>query len=244
VKNAQSSTSAAPHDLFAATHWSVVLQARDHSADALAALCANYRAPLLRWLQVRSANHDAEDLVQGFFAHLLKRNFLVNVAPTKGRFRTFLLVSLKHYLRDELAKTSARKRGGGQFIASLQEETDGGGLRHDPAAPGDAPDVEFDKAWADAILANALRRLNTECAQAGHAALYSALEPALFADETASSYREVARNLGMSEGATKVAAHRLRTRLKFLIRAEVLGTIADQETLDDEIRYLVSLFGR
>ena len=245
MSDAGASTSAVVSGLFAATHWSVVLQARGKSADALAALCRHYRNPLLCWLRGRGTSpHDAEDLVQGFLAHLLQRDFLENVSPTRGRFRTFLLVSLKNYLRDEHRKDFAAKRGGGQKVESLQEITDEGKLRHEPQATDDSPDVEFDRAWADAVLANAVQQLTAECARSGHERLCAALEPVLFADETAGSYREIGEQLGMSEGAVKVAAHRLRVRLKNLIRAEVLQTVADERELDGELRYLIALQGR
>ncbi len=231
--------------LFTNTHWSVVLRARDQSGAALETLCQSYRRPLLVWLRSRAKSpSDADDLVQGFFAHLLKRNFLRNVSREKGKFRTFLLKSLKRYLRDEYDKESAIKRGGGRIPESL-EETDGMGTPvHQPAADGEAPDREYDRAWALTVLANALRQLELECARAGHEALCAALQPVMFADETASSYRQIGESLGMSEGSVKVAAHRIRTRLKGLIREEVLQTVADEAQLSQEIRYLINLFGR
>ncbi len=228
-----------------ATHWSVVLQARDASATALGTLCEGYRTPLLVWLRSRNyPDHDAEDLVQGFFAHLLKRDFLANVSPDKGRFRTFLLSSLKNFLCDQHDKAAAGKRGGGQTLDSLEATDEQGRPLHDPPAPGATPDLEYDRAWARTVLANALRRLHQECAGTGHAALCAAIEPVLFADETASPYRDIGEQLRMSEGAVRVAAHRIRARLRGLVRDEVVQTVARQEDWEQEVRYLVSLFAR
>jgi RNA polymerase sigma factor (sigma-70 family) len=231
--------------LFATTHWSVVLRAKDKSQAALGSLCQNYRQPLLIWLRSRGhAPADAEDLVQGFFAHLFKRDFLGNVAQEKGKFRTFLLSSFKNFLSDAYDKASAQKRGEGQIAASLQETDESGRVIHDPAAPGSAPDLEYDRAWARAVLANSLSRLEQECARTGHAALCSALQPVLFADETALPYKAIAAQLRMSTGALTVAAHRLRARLKGIIRDEVLQTVTGEQEWEEEVRYLISLFGR
>jgi RNA polymerase sigma factor (sigma-70 family) len=231
--------------LFNTTHWSVVLRAQDKSEADLALLCESYRAPLLLWLRRRGHDPpDAEDLVQGFFAHLLKQDFLRNVSAAKGRFRTFILTALKNYLFDQYSKHAAVKRGGGQAVESLQETTEDGGLKHDPAASGKAPDEEYDRAWAGTVLANAQRQLKQECAHSGHGALCAALEPSLFADETACSYQEIGEHLGMSEGAVKMGALRIRGRLKRLIREQVLQTVTDEKELEQELRYLISLFGR
>ena len=233
-----------PH-LFTTTHWSVVLGARDKSETALGKLFVCYRGPLLVWLRARfGAPPDAEDLVQGFFAHLLRRDFLANVSREKGRFRTFLLTSFKNYLHDQHDRGTAGKRGGGRRVESLQETDGQGQPMHDPAGPDSAPDLEYDRAWARTVLANAMRRLNEECARSGHAALCAALEPVMFVDETASSYRGIGESLGMSEGAVKIAAHRIRARLKGLVRGQILQTVASEQELEQEVRYLISLFSR
>lgn len=232
--------------LFTTTHWSVVRRAQDKSETALSTLFASYRSPLLTWLQLRARNYaplEPEDLVQGFCAHLLSRDFLANVRQEKGKFRTFLLTSLKRYAKDELQKERAKKRGGGQTPVSLQETDDHGQPLHDPAASDAAPDREFDLLWAQGLLANALRQLQTECARTGHAALCAALEPVMFADETAASHRAIGERLGMTEDAVRVAAHRIRARLRGIIRAEILQTVDNKEDLQDELRYLARLFG-
>ena len=124
-------------------------------------------------------------------------------------------------------------------------ETDSEGqLVHEPACRRPFADEEYDKAWAGTILANSLHRLEIECARTGHASLCHALEPVFYGDEDAGSYREIGERLGMAEGAVKVAAHRMRARLRGLIREAVMQTVENEEDLDGELRYLVDLFSR
>jgi RNA polymerase sigma-70 factor (ECF subfamily) len=234
-----------PPPLFDLTRWSIIRRARDESTVALNALFTQYRQPLLTHLRARGCGPDqAEDLVQGFCAHLLGRDFLANVAQGKGRFRTWLLNALQNYIRDEYAKQKTLKRGQGRVPASLDEAREDGTPLLDPAADTTPADREFDRAWAQSVLTNALNRLGRDCATTGHTALFQALEPVLFAEETSPSYREIAEQLAMTEGAVKVAAHRIRARLKGLIREEVLQTVANQKDWEEEVRYLISLFSR
>ncbi len=231
--------------LFAATQWSLVLRAQGKSEAALNSLCQHYRQPLIVWLRSRGNTlHDAEDLVQSLFASLLGRNFLGTVAKEKGRFRTFLLRCLKNHVADMRAKHSAARRGDGQPVESLELTFDGEDKIHDPADLKPSPDLEFDRAWAASLLANALRRLHEECARQGHAALCAELEPVMFCDDTASGYREIGNRLGMSEAAVKMAASRIRVRLKGLVRDEVLQTISNEQDWQGEVQYLMQLFGK
>ena len=231
--------------LFTNTHWSIVQRAQDKSEIALNSLFSSYRDPLLVWLRARNySHHDAEDLVQGFFASLLRHDFLKKLSREKGRFRSFLITSLKNYLNDVRDKANAGKRGGGHSPDSLQETDDQGQPLHDPASSSATPDVEFDRAWAQAVLAKSLRQLQSECARTGHAALAAALEPVMFADETAAPYREIGERLGMSENALSTAAHRLRTRLRGILRDEILQTVDNEADFQDELNYLRSLFGK
>ena len=234
-----------PSPLFALTRWSIIQRARDESTVALNALFTQYRQPLLTHLRARGCGEDqAEDLVQGFCAHLLGRDFLANVAREKGRFRTWLLNALQNYVRDQFARQNAVKRGEGRVPDSLDQTHEDGAPVLDPAADTASADREFDRAWAQSVLTNALNRLGQDCATTGHTALFQALEPVLFAEETSPSYREIAEQLAMTEGAVKVAALRIRARLKGLIREEVLQTVANQEDWEEEVRYLISLFSR
>lgn len=231
--------------LFEDTRWSIVLRARDKSESALGLLCDTYRQPLLTWLKIRGYGpHDSEDAIQGFFAHILGKAFLQNVAREKGAFRTFLLRCLKHYLHDEYHRRTAAKRGGTGVPVSLDETNDEGHPLHEPAGNDGAPDVEYDRAWAQTVLANALRQLETECAAQGHSALCAELEPVMFSDETASTYQQIAARLGMTEGAVKVAAHRIRSRMKGIVRDEIMQTVATAADWQDELRHLIQLFGK
>ncbi len=229
---------------FAPTQWTVVLEAKDDSTQALNSLCATYRAPLIALLCCRGEKtENAEDLVQGFLVHLFNNDGLKNVAREKGRFRTFLLTAFQNYIRDQHKWASAAKRGGGQSVASL-DETRTEGRPFEPAALDAGPDLAYDRAWAKAVLANALNRLETECQRTGHGALCEVLEPVLFRDDDAPAYSQVACELKMSEGAVKMAAHRIRQRLAALIRDEVKQTVATQADLQAELKYLQVLFGR
>jgi len=205
---AQHSEQAGP---FTATQWSLVLRARDKSETALEDLFGRYREPLLVWLRAQGYQPpDAEDLVHGFMQGLLRRDALSSVAPEKGRFRTFLLRCLKNHILDERDRDIAAKRGSGQAIESLDETDEEGQVLHDPASMVQAPDLEYDRAWAQSVLNNSFRRLEEECARQGRQALYAALEPVIFCDDTASAYREIGVKFGVSEGAVKMAASRMR----------------------------------
>jgi RNA polymerase sigma-70 factor (ECF subfamily) len=231
--------------LLSATRWSVVLSARDESTAALNALFTRYRRPLIVYL-CRSGRtpDDAEDLVHGLFEKLLRLEFLKSVDPQKGKFRTLLLTALQNYVHTEDAKQRALRRGGGQAPLSIHETDEDGKPPIDPPAPALGADVQFDKAWAKTVLDNSLRRLQEECARLGREALFCAVEPVLFGDQTAPKYAEIAAALDMQEGAVKVAIHRIRNRLKGIIREEVLETVPSEALLAEELGYLVGLFSR
>ena len=231
--------------LFEATRWSIVRRARDQSTVALNELFTQYRRPLLVYLRARGHAPDvAEELVQGFCADLLARPFLENVAPEGGRFRAFLLASLRNHLCDEYDKANAIKRGGGVPPDSLDRTNEHGQPVHAPPSPTRSADEEYDRSWAQTVLANALRRVSEEAAVTGHTALLKELEPVLFAEETSPSYRAIGERLGLSEGAVRTAAHRVRARIKGAVRDEILQTVDNQQDCQDEIRYLISLFSR
>ena len=211
----------------------------------LGELLETYCDPLLVWLKANNyTHHEAEHLVQGLFASLLRTDFLKQSSREQGSLRSFLLAALKNYVNDVRDKDSALKRGGGLAPDSLQKTDDQGQLLHDPEASAATPDVEYDRAWAQTVLAKSLRQLQTECARTGHAALFAALEPVMFADETAALYREIAGRLGMSEGAVTTAAHRIRARLRAILREEILQTVDNEADFQDELNYLRSLLGK
>lgn len=232
-----------PEALFGATQWPVVLRAKDGSVAGLNTLCTAYRAPLLVWLRHQGLDAaTAEDCVQGFFERLLRRDFLADVSPEHGRFRTFLLTSLRHHLSDLRKHRLREKRGTDRDAVSLDEIDYDGGRLHDAATSAAGPDLAYDRAWAEAVLANALERLGEECAWNGHQQLWALLEPVLFADADAPAYAQVGEALAMTEGAVKMAVRRIRLRLRTLIHEEVGKTVASEDEVPGEIAYLITLF--
>jgi len=235
---------AAGAGLFATTRWSVVLRAQDKSVAAFNTLCQTYSPALIKWLTIRGYKlEDAEDHIQGFVLHMLERDSLNNVAQAKGKFRTFLLQCLRNYLCDQRDKQTAEKRGSGKVIQSL-DETDDVGQKLLVPALNDGPDLECDRAWAQAVGTTVLCRLKDQFTQQGHSALWSELEPVMFKDNTASPYKEIGARLAIPEGRVKIAAHRLRKRFLKLFREEVKQTVGSQEDLEEEVRYLMELFAR
>jgi RNA polymerase sigma factor (sigma-70 family) len=228
--------------LFGPTLWSVVRRAKDDSRTALNTLCTLYRDPLVVFLRAKGyPRSDAEDLVQGLFQNLLRRDFLRNVSSTGGKFRTFLLNALDHHLHDEYDRGQARKRGGGKAPLSLDEVDEEGNLVHEPADQADPPDRVYLKKWALTILDNALRRVREECVHQGHERLFEELEPKLFADKQSHSHEEIARRLGTTAGAVKVAAHRIRKRLQFVIRDEIRQTVENEADWEEECTDLMGV---
>ena len=228
---------------FSATRWSVVLAAAGESSDALAALCRAYWYPLYAFLRRQGlSTHDAEDVTQGFFAHLLGKDALAHVDRAKGRFRTFLLASLKHFLADERDRAHAQKRGGGEAAISLDacEAEERYALE-----PRDelSPDKLFDRRWAIAVIERALARLGAEYAAAGKGALFTALKPLLTAPGSARPHAEIGASFSMNEGAVKVAVHRLRQRYGAALRAEIAETVGTAEEVEAELRHLLDALG-
>jgi RNA polymerase sigma-70 factor (ECF subfamily) len=183
---------------------------------------------------------DAQDLVQGFFARLIEKKYLVQVAPEKGRFRSFLLVSLKHFLCDEHDRAQAQKRGGGIEWVPLDAEAADRRYSLEPADE-QSPDKLFERRWAMAVLEQASARLRETYSSEGKVALYEALKPFLSGDKLVPSYSEIASRLGTSESAVKSAIHRLRQRHRELIREEVAHTVSTAVEIDPELRHLIAV---
>jgi RNA polymerase sigma factor (sigma-70 family) len=229
---------------FAATRWTLVLTAAKGSAsssaaDALAELCRTYWYPLYAYLRRRGHDpHDAEDLTQSFFAHLLAKQFLAKADREKGKFRAFLLASLKNFLADERDRATAQKRGGGRSAIPLDSLAAETRYRLEPADEL-TPDKLYEKQWAFSLLEQVLSRLRGEMTAEGKAALFEALRSVLTGAQT-SSYAAIAGELKMTEGAVKIAAHRLRRHYRELLREEIAHTVAGPEEVEDEIRYLLS----
>jgi RNA polymerase sigma-70 factor (ECF subfamily) len=229
---------------FAATRWTLILSAARGShtplaAAALAELCRTYWYPLYAFLRRRGHDtHEAEDLTQAFFAHLLARQFLADVDREKGKFRSFLLASLKNFLADQRDRAQAQKRGGGRSSIPLDGLAAESRYNLEPAHDL-TPEKMYEKQWALSLLEQVLSRLQEEMAADGKAALFDALQCVLTGGQT-STYAAIAEKLKMSEGAVKVAAHRLRRRYRELLREEISHTVAGPEEIEDEIRYLLS----
>ncbi len=241
-----SASSAAPGEIFATTHWTVVLAAgRQHTPQsdlALEELCRTYWFPLYAYVRRRGhTKEDAEDLTQAFFARFLAKNYLAGLSTERGRFRAFLLASLKHFLANEWDKSQRLKRGGGQAALSLDWET--ADTKFQIAVTNEpSPDRAFDREWALALLARVIERLQGECAAAGKTELFDQLKVFLAAGKGESAPAEVARTLHMEEGAVRVAVHRLRKRYRALLRDEIAQTLLDPIQVDEEMRALFGAF--
>lgn len=232
------------HSDFSATRWTLVLSAArgpqtPRAAAAMAELCGMYWYPLYAFIRRRGYDAtEAEDLTQEFFARLLDKHYLAGVAPEKGKFRSFLLAAVKHFLANEYDRVQAQKRGGGRKVIALDA------LRADSRyglEPTDeaTPEKLFERGWALTVLSEVLARLATEMAAEGKTRLFEGLRGFLTGGDEV-SYAEAGARLGMTAGAAKVAVHRLRRRYRQLLRDQIAETVADPAEIDDEIRYLIS----
>jgi RNA polymerase sigma-70 factor (ECF subfamily) len=181
--------------------------------------------------------HDAQDLTQAFFVQLLEKDYLQAADPKRGKFRSFLLTAFKHFLSKERERATAQKRGGGRSLLSLDFEV-GESRYHREPVDQQTPESLYERGWALAILEQTLARLRQELANAGKEKLFECLKGALAGEGLQASYAQIAEQLGMSEQAVKVAAHRLRRRYQELLRAEIAQTVASPEEVEDELRDL------
>lgn len=230
---------------FATTHWSAVLAAGESgspgAAAALEQLCRTYWYPLYAYVR-RQGNgpEEARDLTQAFFARLIEKAYLPTASPERGKFRTFLLTSLKHFLVNEWKKMSARKRGGGAVPVSLQDQqTENRYLAEDVQA--ESPEQLYEKRYALALLEQVLGKLQAEFVRGGKGAQFDKLKILLWGDNRERRYAQLALELGLSEGALKVAVHRLKQRYRELLRAEVARTVVAPSTVDEELRHLIAV---
>jgi len=227
--------------MFPTTHWSVVLAAGDSAegssaASALESLCRSYWQPVYAFSRRMGAGaEDARDLTQAFFAELLSGRSLKRADPARGRFRSYLLGALKHFLADEHDRALARKRGGGiEFVpidAVLAESRYG--LE---AAVQDAPDAAYDRAWALAVLDRALARLREEFTLSGRAALFDGLKAFLIGDRGDVTFAQAADRLRITEGAAKMTVTRMRQRFRALVRQELAQTVVTSAELEQELK--------
>lgn len=237
----------APRAIFATTHWSVVLKAGDVPGDdssrALDALCRAYWYPLYAYIRrLGHSPHDAQDFTQSYFAYLLEKRLLTKANPEAGRFRSFLLGSLKNFMANEWRKQSARKRGASRtisFDATDAEER----YAIEPVEQAN-PQALYEQAWAVTVLDQAMKLLEAEYAAAGKQELLNRLLPCLQGDRLDTTYAAAGLALGCSEGAIKVAVHRLRQRYRELLRSAVANTVADPLEVDTELRHLMDVLSR
>ena len=247
MRNAESSSEdiGARAAAFTTTHWSVVVAAgHEDSSQARAALetlCRTYWYPLYAYVRRRGqSEHDAQDLIQGFFALLLQRQALQKVEPGRGKFRSYLLTALNHFLIDEHDRQQAQKRGGGQAVISLDAHEAEQRYRLEPSDT-ETPEKLFDRRWALALIDGAMERLQQEFVADNNTLLFQQLRGFIVDGADNRPYAEVAQQVGMSEEAVKKAVQRLRRRYREAIREEIAQTVATRSEIEEELRHLVSV---
>jgi RNA polymerase sigma factor (sigma-70 family) len=229
---------------FTTTHWSVVLEAQGPSPaaqEALEKLCRTYWRPIYGFVRRQGVGiEDAKDLTQGFFALLLERRDLDAVRKEKGRLRSYLLTSLKHFLTNERQRAMAIKRGEGQRLIPLDQ------LHEREYAGFDAEDTStadqiYERRWALALLEQVLTRLGDEYRAAGNLIMFKRLKEVLTDESDHPSQAQIADELGMTENAVKQAFHRLRERYRQLLREEIAHTVMAPGDIEDELRHLIAV---
>lgn len=226
---------------FATTRWSLILDARqgpEASLHALDQICRDYRGPVLSYVRRSGySNADAEDLTQEFFARFLERRWHTRADPERGRFRNYLLTALRRFLIDAKASAGARKRGGGQHQVDFELACD-----VLTAAPTESPEQAFTRNWMHTVLERAVHRLRDEAIAANKGALFERLNGFIAEPPDPSVYQALGLELGLRANTIAVNVHRLRQRLRSLVRLELLQTVADPAALDEELRELRASF--
>ena len=229
---------------FRTTHWSMVLRAGDRrspeSEGALERLCRTYWYPLYAFVRRKGYSHEeAQDLTQGFFEKFLAKDYLNSVQRERGRFRTFLMTSLTHFLANDWDRATAQKRGGKATLISLDAETEAEERYKLEPVDYATADRLYEQRWAHALMATVLDRLAEEM----EAARFEALKNFLLGDGPA-SYAEAGKQLGLSVAAVTSAIHRMRARFGALLRDEISDTVASPEEVEEEIRHLINLLAQ
>jgi RNA polymerase sigma factor (sigma-70 family) len=229
---------------FATTHWTTVLTAggvlSPQSREALEKLCQTYWYPLYAYARHRGySTCDAQDVVQGFFAHLIERQGLKRVERGHGRFRFYLLAAFRNFLATEWHHAHASKRGGDAVILSLDAMGPEQLYAQDLARDSD-PDRLFERAWASTVLQNVQTRLREECVAKGKTERFNALEPFLAGEQTDQTYAQLGKTLNLAEGSVKAEVHRLRKRYRTLLRLEIAHTVSTPDQISDELRALMA----
>ena len=226
---------------FATTQWGLVLAAGERASlagqEALTRLCTIYWRPVYAFVRRRGYSREqAEDVTQGFFARLIEKGDLRDADRSRGRFRSFLLSACQHYLSNQNARAAAQKRGGGLKAASIDvadaEARFGSALAH-----AETPEVAYERQWVLTLLARVLDELREEYVDTGRVAQFDRLKGFLTSGDDAGTCAHAGRDIGMTEGAVKVAVHRLRKRYRERLRATVAATVASEDDLADEIAY-------
>ncbi len=232
-----------------ATAWSTVMAAQGTDEEirlaALERLFTRYRRPICLEFQTRKrcAEAEAEECAQQFFHDCLRRDFLRSVDPAKGRFRTFIQACVTNFIRDELDKVNAAKRGGGQKMESLDETDEEGQRLIDPLAQSERLEIALDRNWAHHLVSLTMERLEGECVAARRRVVFTTLRPFLQTDPENGSYALVARKLGMKEGAVRTAISRLRQRFRDLLEEEIRATTGTDGDWREELRYFLEVLG-
>jgi RNA polymerase sigma-70 factor (ECF subfamily) len=230
---------------FVTTHWSVVLAAREGNSAAaqvaLAELCETYWYAIYAYVRRRGhMPENAADLTQGFFARFLQKNFLGDLTPGTGRFRSFLLACCQHFLANEWDKVQTLKRGAGKTLLSLDDDSAEDRYKFEPVDHM-TPEIMYDRRWACTVLEQVLDQLRDDFAKSERAELFDEIKVFLSPDQAGSSYAEVGLRTGLKESAVKVAVHRMRRRYGELLRAEIAKTVADPHDVQDEVRHLIAV---
>lgn len=236
------SAPAARSPVFATTRWSLVLAAGDADSgrEALEQLCRAYWFPLYAYIRRRGHDADAaQDLTQGFFARLLERNDLAGLTRDGGKFRSFLLTALNHFLANEHERATAQKRGGGLASLSLDDDSAEDRYLREPSHT-ESPDRLFERQWALALMENALRRLAEEQTAGGKEATFDAVRPFLSREPEAGEYAALASRLNVAPGTLAVQVHRLRECYRQLVRATVADTVDSPLEVEAEMRHLLA----
>lgn len=228
-------------ETFATTHWTRVLAATGDSEmarEALSDLCRDYYLPVLAFLRREGRSEDeARELAHEFFARVLAGDFLARADPERGRFRSYLLGALKHFIANRRARAGREKRGGGRLPDSLDDPV---GAGHQGLAAGVAsPEAAFDREWALNLLSRAFDTLKAGHCGEGEAGSFEVLKPWLTPEGASRSQAEAARELGLNEGAVRVAIHRLRKRFRAAVKAELARTLHESADVTSELRALI-----
>src|SRR5438445_4180043 len=230
---------------FQTTHWSVVLAARDMASPqaeaALAELCRTYWYPLYAFVRRKGHSpHDAQDLTQAFFARLLEKNYVAQADRERGRFRTYLLAALAHFLADEWDKARRLKRGGGREIISFDAASAEERYRLEPLDQLDAAKL-YERRWGTTLFDRGLARLEEEFRDSDKRELFDGLKSSLLAEGSGSSYAQLGARLGMKEDTVKQAVHRMRRRYRELFREEIARTVAGPGEVEDELKHVFAV---